>query len=147
MSGVRKIRKQPLLMQIMKAAGGLHARTALQRARAAMRSARGDNVVAIAVVLARMAEWRDLPDPGLADWEALYAAGSEVISLCDPDDDAHLVRAARMLCDYIDAAPSGPRHAKVAALFINTMKAVACNDVDAAARAEVLRELEGLIRR
>ena len=63
MSTVRTIRKQPLLAQIMKAAGGVHARTALEQARAAVASTRDENICAIAAALTRMGEWRDLAAP------------------------------------------------------------------------------------
>lgn len=147
MTAVRTIRKQTPLMRIMKAAGGLHARTALEQARAVMASTRDENVIAMAAVLVRMSDWRALAAPDDADWRQLYEAGSEVISLCDPDEDIHLVRAARLLCEYVDRTRTSLRNAAIGVLFINTMRAVASQEVDEATRAEVMRQLEGLIQR
>lgn len=147
MTAIRTIRKKPMLMQIMKAAGGIHARTALEQARAAMASTRGDNILAIAAALAEIGAWRAITTPDTADWSRLYDASSSVISLCDPDDDIHLVRAARLLCEYVDRTPVTLRSAVIGVLFINTMKAVASQEVDEAARAEVMRQLEQLIER
>lgn len=147
MTAVRTIRKKPLLMQIMKAAGGIHARTALEQARAAMASTRGENILAIAAALTEIGEWRALAAPDEQDWSRLYAASSNVISLCDPEEDLHLVRAARLLCEYVDRTPMSLRGAAIGVLFINTMKAMASQEVDEAARAEVMRRLERLIKR
>jgi len=147
MSMVRTIRKPPLLMQIMKAAGGVHARTALAKAYAVMKSARAAHVVAIAELLVRLGAWRDLAAPSEADWAALREAGAEIIGLCDAEEDAHLLRAARLLCEYVDRTGGAPRAAAIGVLFINTMKAVATRDVDDAAQAEVMRGLEALIPR
>ena len=147
MSTVRTIRKQPLLAQIMKAAGGLHARTALQQAQATMASARDENLCAIAAALTQIGEWRGLATPTESDWNRLFEASSSVIALCDPQEDVHLVRAARLLCDYVNRTQTALRSAGIGALFISTMKAVAAQDVDEAARAEVMPRLEDLIKR
>ena len=147
MTAVRTIRKKPLLMQIMKAAGGIHARTALEQARAALASTRGDNILAIAAALADISAWRALMTPDAEDWVRLYEASSNIISLSDPDDDIHLVRAARLLCEYVDRTPVSLRSAAIGVLFINTLKAMASQEVDEAARAEVMRQLEQLIDR
>lgn len=147
MSTVRTIRKQPLLAQIMKAAGGVHARTALEQARAAVASTRDENICAIAAALTRMGEWRDLAAPTPQDWAVLFDTSSSIISLCDPREDVHLVRAARLLCEYVDRTQTAQRSAAIGALFISTMKAVAAQDVDEAARTEVMRRLEALIQR
>lgn len=136
-----------MLMQIMKAAGGIHARTALEQARATLASTRGDNLLAIAAALAEISAWRALTAPDAGDWSRLYDASSNIISLSDPDDDVHLVRAARLLCEYVDRTPDALRSAAIGVLFINTMKAMASQEVDEAARAEVMRRLEQLIER
>jgi len=144
---VRTIRKQPLLAQIMQTAGGVHARTALEQARAVIASTRGENIDAIGAALTRMGEWRALAAPGEDDWNQLFEASSSVISLCDPDEDVHLVRAARLLCDYINRTRAASRSAAIGGLFISTMKSVASQEADEAARAEVMRRLEDLIQR
>ena len=147
MSVIRIIRKPPLLMQIMQASGGLHARAALEQARAVMRSSRTANVIAMADVLTRLGAWRALTAPARADWDVLSDACAEIIGLCDPEDDAHLLRAARLLCEYVDRTREAPRAAAIGVLFINTMKAVAAQDVDEAARIAVMGGLEALVLR
>lgn len=147
MSVIRTIRKPPLLTQIMQASGGVHARAALEQARAVLRSSRAAHVIAMAEVLSRLGDWRALTAPARADWDVLNDACAEIIGLCDPEDDAHLLRAARLLCDYVDRTRDGPRAAAIGVLFINTMKAVAAQDVDEAARSAVMGGLEALVLR
>ncbi|MDI1365250.1 MAG: hypothetical protein PSX79_10340, partial [bacterium] len=105
MSVIRTLRKPPLLTQIMQASGGVHARAAL--------------AIAMAEVLTRLGAWRALTAPARADWDVLSDACAEIIGPCDPEDDTHLLRAAQLLCDYVDRTRDGPRAAAIGVLFIN----------------------------
>lgn len=145
MSSVRTIRQLPRLSRLMKAEGGVHARTALDHAKSVLAANRAANLISIDETLDRMGEWRALPAPSATDWRALQDASAGIIGLCDPEADVHLLRAARLLCEYIDRASQEKWSKNVGALFINTLKAVAAQDADLATRSAVLRGLEALI--
>lgn len=145
MSAIRTIRQAPRLSQLVKMEGGLHARTALSQAKAAQGANRDAHLTAIGQSLAWMGEWRALEEPSVSDWEALHEASAGIIGLCDSEADAHLLRAARLLCAYIDRARHGKCSKEIGALFINTLKALADQDRDIETRAAVLSGLEALL--
>jgi len=145
MSVVRTIRQLPRLSRLIKAAGGVYARTALNQAAAAQQASRAEHLISIGEALVWMGEWRGLDEPTAADWESLHEASAGIIGLCDAEADAQLLRAARLLCEYIDRARNGKWSKDVGALFINTLKAIAAQDADQATRTAVLGGLEALV--
>ena len=147
MSPVRTIRQLPSLSRLMKAQGGVYARTALNQAAAVQAAHRDAHLILIDEALGWMGEWRELLEPSASDWEALHEASAGIIGLCDGKADAHLLRASRLLCEYVDRCRHGTWSKDVAALFINTLKAIAARDADPATRAAVLGGLEALVPR
>lgn len=145
MSPVRTIRQLPSLSRLMKAQGGVYAKTALDKAAAIQVASRDAHLILIDEALGWMTEWREQVAPSAADWEALHEASAGIIGLCDATADAHLLRASRLLCEYVDRCRHGTWSREVAALFINTLKAIAARDADPATRAAVLGGLEALV--
>jgi len=146
-SVIRTIRQLPRLSRLIKAAGGVYARTALNQAEEVQSASRAEHLISIGEALVWMGEWRSLEAPTAADWEALHEASAGIIGLCDAEADAQLLRAARLLCEYIDRARHGKWSKDVGALFINTLKAIAAQDADQATRTAVLGGLEALVPR
>lgn len=144
---VRTIRKPPNLVGIMKAASGVHARAALLQAEAVMQATRVEHAQAIDEILERLAGWRGIAAPVEADWRALSEAGAEIVALCDPEANAALLAAARLLCDYASPREGRGRGAAGAAVFVDALKALAVRDADARHGAAVLAGLEALLRR
>lgn len=145
MSAVRTIRKPPRLSQLVKASGGVYAQTALLNARAAQEANRDTYLKAITDALVWMGEWRGLTAPSESDWQSLHEASASVIELCDPEADAHLLRAARLLCEYIDRSRDRRWSREIGALYINTLKALGDQGHDVATRNAVLAALEALV--
>ncbi len=145
MKVVRTIRKASSLVQAMRAAGGIHVRTALLRAAEAVRGARPENLRNQAELLAHMQTWKALEDPSEANWQDLYESSSGLISVCDPQEDIHLLRCARLLCEYVSRTSTNDRRKAVGDLFISTLSALGDQATRADVRAEVLAAFEVLI--
>ena len=147
MKMVKTIRKASSLVLAMRAAGGIHVRTALLRAAEAVRGARAENLRAQADLLAQMQTWRAQDHPSEADWQDLYDSSSGLISVCDPQEDIHLLRCARLLCEYVSRTSAKDRRKAVGDLFISTLSALGDQSTRAEVRAQVLAAFEALIPR
>jgi hypothetical protein len=144
---VRTIRKPPALAGIMKAAGGLYARTALLQAREVMEATRAEHRSDITKALQQMTAWRDLSAASDADWMALREAAAEIIALCDPEAQDHLLRTARLLCEYVDRPDPRRRQRQAALVFIDALRVIDAPNANTATREVVMAELEALVQR
>lgn len=147
MSVVRIINKASSLVVAMRAAGGIYARTALEQAEQTVRAARAGNLHSQAEMLAQMRTWkaRGLQDD--AGWQDLYECSAGLISVCDPDEDVHLLRCARLLCEYVSRTSGQDRRKAVGDLFISTLSVLGDQATNAEVRTEVLGAFEALIPR
>jgi hypothetical protein len=145
MKMVKTIRKASSLVLAMKAGGGIHVRTALLRAAEVVRGARAENLRGQADLLAQMQAWKALDQPSEASWQDLYESSSGLISICDPQEDVHLLRCARLLCEYVSRTSTKDRRKAIGDLFISTLSALGDQATRAEVRAEVLAAFEALI--
>lgn len=147
MSVVRIIQQASSLVLAMRAAGGIHAHTALEQAEQTVRAARSENLGSQAEMFAQMRIWkaRSLQDD--ASWLELYECSSGLISVCDPDQDIHLLRCARLLCEYVARTSGQDRRKAVGDLFISTLSVLGDQATNDEVRTEVLSGFEALIPR
>jgi len=147
MSVVRVINKASSLVQAMRAAGGIYARTALEQAERAVRAARAENLNSQDEMLAQMRTWKAQSLQDEAGWQDLYECSAALISVCDPDEDVHLLRCARLLCEYVSRTSGQDRRKAVGDLFISTLSVLGDQATKAEVRTEVLGAFEALIPR
>jgi hypothetical protein len=145
MKMVKTIRKASSLVLAMRAGGGIHVRTALLRAADVVRGARAENLRGQADLLTQMQAWKALDQPSEASWQDLYESSSGLISICDPEEDVHLLRCARLLCEYVSRTSTKDRRKAIGDLFISTLSALGDQATRAEVRAEVLAAFEALI--
>lgn len=147
MSVVRVINKASSLVKAMRESGGIYARTALERAEQTVRAARAENLHSQAEMLAQMRTWKAQGLQDDAGWQDLYECSAGLISVCDPDEDVHLLRCARLLCEYVSRTSGQDRRKAVGDLFISTLSMLGDQATNAEVRTEVLSAFEGLIPR
>ncbi|MBU4435147.1 MAG: hypothetical protein KKC14_12105 [Alphaproteobacteria bacterium] len=145
MTVVRTIHKASSLVLAMRAAGGIHARTALDQAEQTVRAARAENLHGQAELFAQMRNWKATSLHNDATWLDLYECSSGLISICDPDEDVHLLRCARLLCEYVARTAEGERRKVIGDLFISTLSVLGDQANKAEVRTEVLGAFEALI--
>lgn len=147
MKMVKTIRKASSLALAMRKAGGIHVRTALLRAAEAVKGARTENLLGQADLLSQMQAWKALDHPSEASWEDLYEHSSGLIAISDPKEDIHLLRCARLLCEYVARTAASDRRKAVGDLFVSTLSALGDQTTRAEVRAQVLTAFEALIPR
>lgn len=145
MTLVKTIRQPSSLVLAMKTSGGIYARDALLQAAETIRGARAENLVGQAELLAQMQAWKSQGLYADANWQDLYEYSSGLISICDPDVDTHVVRCARMLCEYVGRTSGADRRKAVGELFISTLITLSDRAANAEVRDEVLNALEALV--
>jgi hypothetical protein len=147
MSVVRVINKASSLVKAMRASGGIYARTALEQAEQAVRAARSENLHSQAEMFAQMRTWKARNQHDDATWLELYECSSALISVCDPEEDVHLLRCARLLCEYVSRTSEQDRRKAVGDLFISTLSVLGDQATNDEVRTEVLSAFEALIPR
>jgi hypothetical protein len=146
MSVVRKFRPKLALTEMMRTAGDISAREALQRASTSLQAMEEECLTGVDEALEDLETQLKAAAP---DIELMYRRSSDVVGLCGGLSAEGLDVAARSLCDYLDWVEEEGRalDSRVTGVHVASMRLLHRSPAPSEARQEILAGLAKVVAR